>query len=76
MSISPAMGSLIVMLLNLFVIFPMIGFLVAGLVISIVKRKKAGIIVFSVLNGLLYLAVQVTAIIIIIIGAMLSLIHI
>ena len=69
MSISPAMGSLIVMLLNLFVIFPMIGFLVAGLVISIVKRKKAGIIVFSVLNGLLYLAVQVTAIIIIIIGA-------
>ncbi len=70
MSISPAMGSLIVMLLNLFVIFPMIGFLVAGLVISIVKRKKAGIIVFSVLNGLLYLAVQVTAIIIIIIGAM------
>lgn len=64
------MGSLIVMLLNLFVIFPMIGFLVAGLVISIVKRKKAGIIVFSVLNGLLYLAVQVTAIIIIIIGAM------
>lgn len=70
MSISPAMGSLIVMLLNLFVIFPMIGFLVAGLVISIVKRKKAGIIVFSVLNGLRYLAVQVTAIIIIIIGAM------
>lgn len=70
MSISLAMGSLIVMLLNLFVIFPMIGFLVAGLVISIVKRKKAGIIVFSVLNGLLYLAVQVTAIIIIIIGAM------
>lgn len=70
MSISSAMGSLIVMLLNLFVIFPMIGFLVAGLVISIVKRKKAGIIVFSVLNGLLYLAVQVTAIIIIIIGAM------
>ncbi|MCQ2600315.1 MAG: hypothetical protein MJ184_03030 [Treponema sp.] len=70
MSISPAMGSPIVMLLNLFVIFPMIGFLVAGLVISIVKRKKAGIIVFSVLNGLLYLAVQVTAIIIIIIGAM------
>lgn len=70
MSISPAMGSLIVMLLNLFVIFPMIGFLVAGLVISIVKRKKAGIIVFSVLNGLLYLAVKVTAIIIIIIGAM------
>lgn len=70
MSILPAMGSLIVMLLNLFVIFPMIGFLVAGLVISIVKRKKAGIIVFSVLNGLLYLAVQVTAIIIIIIGAM------
>nr|WP_318705914.1 hypothetical protein [uncultured Treponema sp.] len=70
MSISPAMGSLIVMLLNLFVIFPMIGFLVAGLVISIVKRKKAGIIVFSVLNGLLYLAVQVTAIVIIIIGAM------
>lgn len=70
MSISPAMGSLIVMLLNLFVIFPMIGFLVAGLVISIVKRKKAGIIVFSVLNGLLYLAIQVTAIIIIIIGAM------
>lgn len=70
MSISPAMGSLIVMLLNLFVIFPMIGFLVAGLVISIVKRKKAGIIVFSVLNGLLYLAVQVTAIIVIIIGAM------
>ena len=69
MSISPAMGSLIVILLNLFVIFPMIGFLVAGLVISIVKRKKAGIIVFSVLNGLLYLAVQVTAIIIIIIGA-------
>ena len=69
MSILPAMGSLIVMLLNLFVIFPMIGFLVAGLVISIVKRKKAGIIVFSVLNGLLYLAVQVTAIIIII-GAM------
>lgn len=70
MSISPAMGSLIVMLLNLFVIFPMIGFLVAGLVISIVKRKKAGIIVFSVLNGLLYLAVQVIAIIIIIFGAM------
>ena len=71
MSILPAMGSLIVMLLNLFVIFPMIGFLVAGLVISIVKRKKAGIIVFSVLNVLLYLAVQVTAIIIIIIiGAM------
>lgn len=70
MSISPAMGSPIVMLLNLFVIFPMIGLLVAGLVISIVKRKKAGIIVFSVLNGLLYLAVQVTAIIIIIIGAM------
>lgn len=70
MSISPAMGSPIVMLLNLFVIFPMIGFLVAGLVISIVKRKKTGIIVFSVLNGLLYLAVQVTAIIIIIIGAM------
>lgn len=70
MSILPAMGSLIVMLLNLFVIFPMIGFLVAGLIISIVKRKKAGIIVFSVLNGLLYLAVQVTAIIIIIIGAM------
>lgn len=70
MSISLAMGSLIVMLLNLFVIFPMIGFLVAGLVISIVKRKKAGIIVFSVLNGLLYLAVQVTAIVIIIIGAM------
>ena len=70
MSISLAMGSLIVMLLNLFVIFPMIGFLVAGLVISIVKRKKAGIIVFSVLNGLLYLAVQVTAIIVIIIGAM------
>ena len=70
MSISPAMGILIVMLLNLFVIFPMIGFLVAGLVISIVKRKKAGIIVFSVLNGLLYLAVQVTAIVIIIIGAM------
>lgn len=70
MSISPVMGSLIVMLLNLFVIFPMIGFLVAGLVISIVKRKKAGIIVFSVLNGLLYLAVQVTAIVIIIIGAM------
>lgn len=48
----------------------MIGFLVAGLVISIVKRKKAGIIVFSVLNGLLYLAVQVIAIIIIIFGAM------
>lgn len=70
MSISLAMGSLIVMLLTLFVIFPMIGFLVAGLIISIVKRKKAGIIVFSVLNGLLYLAVQVTAIIIIIIGAM------
>lgn len=70
MSISPAMGSLITLFLTLFVIFPMIGFLVAGLVISIVKRKKAGIIVFSVLNGLLYLAVQVTAIIIIIIGAM------
>ena len=70
MSISLAMGSLIVMLLNLFVIFTMIGLLVAGLVISIVKRKKAGIIVFSVLNGLLYLAVQVTAIIVIIIGAM------
>lgn len=70
MSISLAMGSLITLFFTLFVIFPMIGFLVAGLVISIVKRKKAGIIVFSVLNGLLYLAVQVTAIIIIIIGAM------
>lgn len=69
MSISLAMGSLITLFLTLFVIFPMIGFLVAGLIISIV-RKKAGIIVFSVLNGLLYLAVQVTAIIIIIIGAM------
>lgn len=70
MSISPAMGSPITLFLTLFVIFSMIGFLVAGLVISIVKRKKAGIIVFSVLNGLLYLAVQVTAIITIIIGAM------
>ena len=34
------------------------------------RRNKALIIVFSVLNGLLYLDLQVTSIIIIIIGAM------